>query len=222
MPLRSQPLRRTGRVVVLGVALAILTSHVQATAERPGRFIQENGDAVIAALKTRRTEFIANPDSLHRFVRAEFAEAFDRTYAARLVLGADTTASEAELRAFSDALVDNLMDRYGNSLLKMQTRLNVRVVSEQPLRDGTIIKVKSVVERRNGSPVSVDYLFHEKGGHWQVFDVIIEGISFVQTFHFVIGNQLRTESLAKLTSDLRSGALVLGSAIPAVPLGTSQ
>ena len=59
---------------------------------------------------------------------------FDRDYAARLVLGVHGRgASDADVKLFADALADNLMQRYGSSLLDFNTKLQVRVKSETPL-----------------------------------------------------------------------------------------
>jgi phospholipid transport system substrate-binding protein len=99
------------------------------------------------------------------------------------------------------------MDRYGSSLLKIRVGMGVHVVSEAALRGGTIVKVRSLVDRQNGAPLQVDYLLHQNDGEWQVFDVIVEGISFVQTFRSVFGEVLHTKSVADVTSDLRSGRI---------------
>ena len=67
---------------------------------------------------------------------------FDRDYAARLVLGRHGRgASDADVKLFADALADNLMQRYGSSLLDFNTKLRVRIKSEtaaaaRPRRQG--------------------------------------------------------------------------------------
>ena len=101
----------------------------------------------------------------------------------------------------------DLMKRYGNSLLQVDPGLNVKLVSETPLRNGTIVKVMSKIDRRSGAPVPVDYLMHRNGGQWQVFDVIVEGVSFVQTFRTQFADELRSKTLAQLTDDLRAGKI---------------
>jgi phospholipid transport system substrate-binding protein len=197
--------RLLGVLALIGLALICASPRASAAATAPAQLVQSNSQRVVHALSERRAEFQSDPAALHSFIRQEFAQLFDRVYAARLVLGLDgRTASDTDMRAFADALGDNLMNRYGNSLLKVDPGLNVKITSETPLRNGTIVKVTSLIDRRNGTPVQVDYLFHQNAGRWQVFDVSIEGISFVQTFHTMFAGDLRTKSLSRITEELRN------------------
>lgn len=177
----------------------------------PGQLVQQNSERVLRTLVERRKDFQANPVALRSFVRTELTALFDRIYCARLVLGRNApAASTADIAGFADALADNLMTRYGNSLLEVDPALAVKIVSETPLRGGTIIKVASRVDRRNGAPVSIDYMFHKNAAmHWQAFDVIVEGVSFVQTLRGQFGEALQTRSLAQLTGDLRDNKVDL-------------
>lgn len=194
-----------GVMALIGLLFGGVAARVDAGEMAPGQLVKSNTQRVIHALSERRAEFQSNPAALHSFIRAEFAQIFDRVYSARLVLGDNgRTASDADLRAFADALGESLMNRYGNSLLKVNPGLNIKVTSEMPLRDGTIVKVMSLIDRTTGAPVAVDYLLHQNAGKWQVFDVVVEGISFVQTFRIMFADDLRAKSLAQITEELRN------------------
>jgi phospholipid transport system substrate-binding protein len=199
---------------LLGLAFALIAPRVEAAVQSPGQMVLDNSQRVIRTLSERRAEFQANPEALHSFIRGEFTQMFDRVYSARLVLGRNgRTASDAEVRAFADALAENLMKRYGNSLLQVDPGLNVKILSDTTLRNGTIDKVMSLIDRRNGAPVPVDYLMHLNGGQWQVFDVIVEGVSFVQTFRTQFDDELRSKTLAQLTADLRAGRITVDTSV---------
>jgi phospholipid transport system substrate-binding protein len=199
---------------LLGLVFALMAPRAEATAQTPGQMVLDNSQRVIRTLSARRAEFQANPEALHSFIRGEFTQMFDRVYSARLVLGRNGRgASDAEVRAFADALAENLMKRYGNSLLEVDPGLNVKLVSDTALRNGTIVKVMSLIDRRNGAPVPVDYLMHLNAGQWQVFDVIVEGVSFVQTFRTQFDDDLRSKTLAQLTDDLRAGRIKVDASV---------
>lgn len=203
-------------LAAFGLAIGLAAPSVNASpgTPSPGQMVQENSQRVIRTLIQRRTEFQSHPAALRSFVRSEFTTIFDRVYAARLVLGRNgNTASDADVRAFADALADNLMSRYGNSLLELDPGLSVKIVGETPLRGGSIVKVLSRVDRKVGTPVAVDYLFHQNAGQWQAFDVIVEGVSFVQTFRTQFADDLRRESLAQLTADLRANEIRVDASI---------
>jgi phospholipid transport system substrate-binding protein len=52
-------------------------------------------------------------------------------------------------------------------------------------------------------------MFRKKGEEWLVFDVIVEGISYVQTYRNQFDGQLRTRSLDDVVAGLRSGQIQL-------------
>ena len=178
------------------------------TSGTPSQLVLANSTRVLATLEARRPEFTKNRAALRQFINSEFGQMFDRDYAGRLVLGAHARgASPADVKLFADALADNLMQRHGSSLLDFNTRLRVRVKSETALRGGAITKVSSEMLRAGGEPIPVDYLMHKVGGQWKVFDVIIEGISMVQTFRNQFDAPLRRKSIAQVAADLEAGKL---------------
>lgn len=197
-----------------GCAMPALDAVAQApaagtqAASSPSQLVEANSRRVLQTLTARRDAFRADPAALQTFIKGEFDQIFDKVYAARLVLGRNgRSASGAEVAAFADALAGNLMRRYGNSLLEVEGGTDVAVTGEQPLRDGAVVRVTSQITRRAGSPIPVDYLMRRTDGTWKVFDVIVEGVSFVQTFRSQFDAALRTKSLAQLTQELRAGAL---------------
>jgi len=170
------------------------------------RLVLNSSTRILATLEQRRPEFRKSPAELQQFINTELTKIFDREYAARLVLGVHGRgASEADVKLFSDALADNLMARYGTALLDFNTKLRVRVKSETALPGGRGVKVASELLRTGGDPIPVDYLMRNVGGQWKVFDVMVEGISYVQTFKNQFDAPLRQKSIAQVAADLRSG-----------------
>ena len=179
-----------------------------APAGSPSQLVLANSTRVLSTLESRRPEFTKNRAALARFVSGEFSQMFDRDYAGRLVLGTHGRgASDADVKLFADALADNLMQRYGSSLLDFNTRLKVRIKSETPLRNGAIVKVSSEMLRSGGEPIPVDYLMRKVGPSWKVFDVMVEGVSFVQTFRTQFDAPLKRKSIAQVAADLKAGNL---------------
>lgn len=174
----------------------------------PGDLVAERSRAVLAALAERREAFRKDPEALHAFVREQLDSVFDRDYSARLVLGRNGRDVDAEkLAAFADALTRNLLRRYGDALLEVDPGLEVRVKAETPLRGGRIVRVATEIQRRSGPPVPVDYLFHQTAAGWRAFDVIVEGVSYVQTYRSQFDQLLRSESLDSLTAKLARGEI---------------
>ena len=208
-------MKRTALVLVLSAAFAAVPGAMAAAQPAatqqfgtPSRLVLDNSSRVLATLESRRAEFSKNRGALKQFVSGEFNQMFDRDYAARLVLGAHGRgAAPADVSKFADALSENLMQRYGSSLLDFNTRLTVKVKSETSIANGRATKVSTQMLRQGGEPIPVDYLMHQVNGQWKVFDVMVEGVSFVQTFRSQFDGPLSRGSIAQVAADLKAGKL---------------
>jgi phospholipid transport system substrate-binding protein len=168
--------------------------------------VLDNSQRILSTLESRRAEFTKNRAALEQFVSGEFNAMFDRDYAARQVLGRHARgASDADVKVFADALADSLMRRYGSSLLDFNTQLKVRIKSETVLPRGLGVKVSSEMLRQGGEPIPVDYLMRKSGSGWKVFDVMVEGVSFVQTFRQQFDGELTNKSIRQVAAELASG-----------------
>ena len=176
--------------------------------ESPSKLVLDNSQRVLSTLESRRAEFTADRGKLQAFITSEFDQMFDREYSARQVLGRHGRgASDEDIKVFADALAESLMRRYGSSLLDFNTRLRVRVKSETPLPRGLGVKVSSEMLRQGGEPIPVDYLMRRAGDGWRVFDVMVEGVSFVQTFRQQFDTPLSRKSIRDVAADLRAGRM---------------
>lgn len=174
----------------------------------PSQLVLNNSQRVLSTLEKRRGEFQKNRGALRQFISTEFNAMFDRDYAARLVLGRHARgASDEDVKLFSDALADNLMARYGSSLLDFNTQLRVRVKSEKALERNFGVKVSSEFLRQGGEPIPVDYLMRKTGTQWKVFDVMVEGVSYVQTFRSQFDAELQRKTIRQVATELRNGQL---------------
>ncbi|MCL6620032.1 MAG: ABC transporter substrate-binding protein [Thermomonas hydrothermalis] len=196
--------------LALTTPLLPLPASAQAAATQaatPGAQIVATGNQILATLQQRRAEFRKDPAALRSYVDSQIRNTFDSLYAARLVLGVHGRgASDADVKLFADALIDNLMQRYGSALLDFEGKPRLRLKSETPLPNGRGMKISTELLRENGAPVPVDYLVRNNGG-WKIFDVMIEGVSYVQTFRTQFDTPLQQKSIAQVAADLRNGAL---------------
>ena len=179
-----------------------------ATQSAASGVVLDSANRILATLDSRRTEFKANPAALNQFIKSEFNRSFDADYAARLVLGVHGRGAPAgDVADFAAAMADSLTARYGSSLLDFNTRLSVKVKSEAPLPGGRGMRVTTQMLRAGKDPIPVDYLLRNVGGKWKVFDVMIEGISYVQAFKNQFDAPLNQKSIKQVAADLRAGKL---------------
>lgn len=196
------------RLLLSLLLLAIAAPAAQAV--EPADLVVERTRAVLDAIATRREEFRADPAALRGFVKSQLNDVMDRPYAAQLVLARHARgASVQQIQDFAEALTDSLLRRYADALLDVDPGTEVKIAATTPLRDGQMMRVASRIVRRAGEPVQVDYMFRRKGDAWLVFDVIVEGISYVQTYRNQFDELLRTRSLDEVIADVRSGQIEL-------------
>lgn len=215
--MKTTMLTKSGLSLALAAAFvagtpAIAVAQTQAAAATragtPSKMVLDNSTRILSTLESRRAEFTKNRGALRQFIATEFNAMFDRDYAARLVLGVHGRgASDADVKLFADALADSLMSRYGSSLLDLNTKLRVRVKSETALPNGRGVRVSSEFLRQGGEPVPVDYFMRNTGGGWKVFDVMVEGVSFVQTFRTQFDGPLKRKSIPQVAADVKAGKL---------------
>lgn len=173
-----------------------------------GRTVLDASSRILSTLETRRSEFRSNPAALRGFIDGELSRTFDRDYAARLVLGVHGRgASDADVKLFADAMADNLMSRYGSTLLDIQGKPSFRYKSETPLPGNRGVKVSTELVRAGAESTPVEYLMRNVGGQWKIFDVMIEGISYVQTFKNQFDAPLRQKSIKQVATELRNGSM---------------
>lgn len=216
---------RTPLIVALAVALAGAASPTLALAQAaapaaaaaaqqgaPSKLVLDNTKRILETLEQRRAEFTRDRGALRTFVGGELNTIFDRDYSARQVLARHARgASDADIALFGDALTDGLLQRYGSSLLDFNTQLRVRIKSETPLPRGIGVRVSSELLRTGGEPIPVDYLMRQTGGGWKVFDVMIEGVSMVQTFRQQFDAELQNKSIRQVATELRNGQIKAGN-----------
>ena len=195
--------------VLLASVLLLSTPHAIAAPEGgASALIEATSNRILTQIKERRDEFKANDAELQRFVREEMNQVLDQAYTARLVLGLHSrSASPAQIDAFGKALSGNLNRRYAKALLEVDGDTKVKVLGETALRGGKIIRAKTEVVRSSGAPVAVDYLFRDVNNEWRAFDLIVEGISYVQTFRSQFDPLIREKGLDQVTNDLQEGRI---------------
>lgn len=178
-----------------------------------GKVVLDASSRILTTLQQRKAEFHKNPAALRAYINSELNRSFDRDYAARLVLGVHARgASDADVTLFADAMADSLMQRYGSVLLEIQGKPTFRLKGEAPLPGNRGVQVSTELLRAGSESTPVQYLMRNEGGQWKIFDVNIEGISYVQTFRNQFDAPLRQKGIKAVAAELRSGSMQAGPA----------
>lgn len=164
----------------------------------PVKFVQERSRAVLSALDGKRDEVRQDPKIAQEIVRRELLPYIDIDYISRLVLGPHWRSASEEQRAkFQDAFQAFLLNSYAQGLAEFtEDRLKVLPIRGEPDARRTIVQTE--VTRENGQPVPVAYTLRWNGDSWQLYDVIIEGISYVRNYRTDFNSEIEQKGLDSL------------------------
>ncbi|HSD68785.1 MAG TPA: ABC transporter substrate-binding protein [Woeseiaceae bacterium] len=211
---------RAGARILLPMALAWLSAGAHAQTS-PNDVIQEAADLLDKALEGRKEELAANREELYKVINDILLPRFDRTYAAQLVLGPHwKTASKVQRQQFIDAFYQSLLQKYADGVLDYdESRVEILPFRGDLAKPRVI--VRTIVRLDDGTKVPVDYNLVKRAAGWLLFDVSIEGISYVRNFRVEMNAEIQQSSLdsviARLQKETSVGASGDGSSGSGTP-----
>lgn len=168
----------------------------------PVQVIQQTADELVAALDGRREELRNDPDGLYQIASEIFLPRFDTGFAARLMLGRYSGKATPEQRQrFIDSFYQLLLLSYARGLIYYDED-RVRILPYRAQRGERLARVRTEVVIDADTSVPVDYKLRLTGGEWKVYDVLVEGVSYVQSQRRVIGEAIDRRGLEPFIDDL--------------------
>ena len=194
---------------IIGIA-AGLVAIVAAAQVPPNELIADLTEELYELVDEKREEYKSDPSLLKETVDRRMRQHVDTLYSARLVLGRyGRGLDSSQINAFADALGSSLMDQYAMRLLDFDRGNVVEILAFDREQDPRRTRVRTRLQLDNGSFMPVDYVLRQSGDQWLVFDVIVEGISYVATFRNQIGEQIAAEGFERTLERLQQGQLAL-------------
>ncbi len=99
---------------------------------------------------------------------------------------------------FRQLLFNTYMDKVEN-----YTAGNEKVVYDGEQIDGNYALVKTRITGYGTKDIQVDYKLYADGGQWQVYDVVVEGISFINNYRQQFNSILTNEPFDSLLARMR-------------------
>lgn len=195
-------------LAVIGIgALSLSAAQApDANASDPAQLVQNVAQTMLKELDANRAAYRADPAKIEALVEKDLLPHFDTEYAARLVLGMHWRDASAEQRQrFISAFYHSLIANYGNSIANF-TGDRLKVFPSKPGTDPNRTTVRTEVKRDDGSTVAVNYSLHRASdGAWKAWDVVIDGISYVKSFHDDYGEEIDQKGLDEVISRMEKG-----------------
>ncbi len=189
-----QQISRRGMAVAVAVAALLAvpltawatpTDDVKGTINRVLKIVQDPNLKPQAKTKERRAE-----------IRKTVGERFNFGEMARRSLAThwrDRTPQEQQefIGLFTDLLERSYVDKIENF-----SDENILYLGEQIEGDTATVKTKVVTKKSIEIPI--DYRLLQRGGKWEVYDVVIEGVSLINNYRVQFNKIIRSKSYPDL------------------------
>lgn len=194
------------RNYLLIVALLTLAFATAKAEDSPNAVIESSVQLLAEQLDGRKEELAENREELYDIIDGILMPRFDRRFAAQVVLAKHwRTASEEQQTRFIEAFYRALLRKYSDGILEFDPDM----ITVLPFRGDETKKrtrVRSTVTLDDGSTVSVDYELVKRKAGWLVFNVVIEGVSYVRNFRAELDSEIRASSLEAVIQRLEGEA----------------
>ena len=194
------------RLITLILAVAALAISTGVAANSPNAVIEESVALLAEKLDGRKEELSADRKALYALIDEILLPRFDRRFAAQVVLAKHwRTASDEQKARFIEAFYQALVRRYADGVLEFDPdRITVLPFRGDDTKKRT--KVRTTILLDDGSKAAVDYDLVKRESGWLVFNVVIEGVSYVRNFRTELDAEIRTSSLDAVIARLESEA----------------
>ena len=190
-----------GLVIAMGCASAT-------AAPTADEMIQSTVNQLISELRERRAELEADHGALYALVEELVIPKIALNKVSRLILGSHwKTASEEQRERFTMGFKNLLMRTYATAMFEYTGDQELRFGEVTLRAEGRIAVVPTEVVLPAQTPVSVDYYcLLTADGHWQIYDIQVDGISLIISFRNQYGEYIDANGLDALIESLEQKA----------------
>lgn len=201
------PINLTRRAGLLGALLALVLPGAALAQDAvdnsaPQKLVETSARLLLADLDKNRAAYRKDISGLYKVIDEKFLPHVDVQFAAQNVLGKHwRTATPEQRKRFVDAFYKSMLTTYGNALLEF-TADDLRIKPFRGDANAERASVDTEIKRSNGAAVAVSYGLRRTPQGWKVWDVVIEGISYVKSFREDFGLEIDQKGLESLLARL--------------------
>ncbi|MBI4687454.1 MAG: ABC transporter substrate-binding protein [Nitrospirae bacterium] len=206
--LRIQKFRLATRHVLLVTIFLLfaiyfsLFTAFEAYAGEPTSQVKQSVDKVLEILRNKELKKAEKAAERRALMRKAVDERFDFEEMAKRSLAFHwKDRTPAERNEFVPLYTD-LLERAYIKKIESYTDEDVVYVSES--LEGEYAAVKTKITTKRNVEIPTDYKLFRKDAKWEVYDVIIEGVSLVNNYRTQFNKIIRTQSYAELIKRLQN------------------
>lgn len=181
------------------------SSHALSTdVESPYTMIKNVGEQVFTSVGEAKAKDQINDANMQSIIESTLMPYIDVTFASYKVLGTQLKKTTREQRSnFVDAMKANLVRTYSSALSQYNNQ-TVRYEAHKSIGNKSMINIKT--ELLSDDAPTIDMVFklrkNSKTGEWKAYDLIVEGISLIDSKRSELSTPLRTKGIEYVTNML--------------------
>jgi len=190
------------QATVPATTIPAVTAATSMTQQTPSDIIQSAARCTLNEMQSNRNAYRKDPWKVRPLVEKYLLPHFDMEYAARLVLGQYwRTANHEQRKRFIDAFYHSLLATYGSALVELTPeRLKVVPTTVDPSADHATVRTE--VTGYNADRIAMNYSMRKTPEGWKVYDVSVDGISYIKSYREDFGAQIQQLGLDSLIAHL--------------------
>ncbi|ANB01350.1 phospholipid-binding protein MlaC [Ectothiorhodospira sp. BSL-9] len=191
---------------IVAFAASVSVAHASLPDKDPVDLVRNTADEVLQKLREDPERTREDPEFLFELVDDIILPLIDWQGMSRLILARHWRTAEPEQRErFVKAFRTMLVRTYTLQMAEHMDK-DIRVLPHRSFTDDRMASVASeIVMGRGQSNISVNYSLRPVDGEWKVFDLTVEGLSFVTNFRTNFGAEVDRHGLEALIERLEAG-----------------
>lgn len=193
-------------LVIFSLAIFLSITSARAQVASPVTVLNNAANQMLSSLAENKSKLNKGNGIIYNIVNRVLLPYIDLDRMGMAVVGRQywTSATPAQKAEFIKQFTHLVTSTYAAALASY----NDDKVQFFPLRSdynsSRILTVKSVIIRRNGQKIAVDYNVIRDGDSWKVYDFSIENVSMVQSYRSQFSDVLAKQGMAGLLNRLKS------------------
>ena len=189
-------------------AVIFLAAQLVSAATAPVSMLESTSTQIIDSLKENKSQLKSNHKIIYQAVEHYLLPHVDVQGMSRSVLGRASwaAASAAEKQEFMQVFTQLVIRTYATPLAEY-TNETIKYLPIRGAATGQFVRVNSVIMRSSGQNISLTYSLVSKNDQWKIYDLSVEGVSLLQSFHSQFGQILQNSTMKDLIAQMRKNSM---------------
>jgi len=192
------------KTLLFALFIVVSSFSTLANSVSPYIVVEKTGTNLFSRINSDQEKLEKFPELMRDIVEQELMPAIDHKYVAYKILGKHLKKTTKEQRAqFATAMQAYLVRTYASALSQYKNQ-HVNYEPEKPTKNAKIVAVDTVITESGKPDITITFKLrkNKKADAWQVFDMVVEGVSMVQSKQAEIQSRIKKHGIEQVTLEL--------------------